>query len=393
VIGYVVEKGVSTFKLTKRITVLAAKVAFFLFLSLFLLGLWVNSTRVRDSESTDNRMNDAPSEEASSPQDATIATDNPPVEEKSTPRAMLPEEPSGEITNSIGMKLKLIPAGEFQMGSGLSAAELAKQFGRDASSFENEYPSHPVRITKPFYLGQHEVTVEQFRRFVSDRDYETEAESDGKGSYGFDLATGEVELNLNYTWLETGFQQGDDHPVVNVSWNDAVAFCSWLSRKENMEYRLPTEAEWEYSCSSNTTTLYQHGDNQDELALEGNVADRTLAEILLKSKVTMTGGIKTKDDYATTAPVGCFRMNEFGVCDMHGNVREWCQDWFGLYPNDSVVDPTGPKSGPVSGPIRVFRGSGWHGFAMGSRSAARFGSSPDNRSNSIGFRVLRSSIK
>jgi formylglycine-generating enzyme required for sulfatase activity len=102
---------------------------------------------------------------------------------------------------------------------------------------------HRVRITKPLYLGVHEVTVGQFRRFVEAKSYRTEAEQDGKGGYGYNESTGNSEQDAKYTWRNCGFAQGEDHPVVNVSWNDAKAFCDWLSAQEGKTYRLPTEAE------------------------------------------------------------------------------------------------------------------------------------------------------
>ena len=113
----------------------------------------------------------------------------------------------------------------------------------------DEGPVHRVRITKPFYLGNYEVTVGQFRQFVNATGYKTDAEKDAVGGWGY---TGVEERPFKrdpqYTWRETGFSQSDDHPVVNVSWNDAVTFCEWLSRREKKNYRLPTEAQWEYAC-------------------------------------------------------------------------------------------------------------------------------------------------
>ena len=128
-----------------------------------------------------------------------------------------------------------------------------------------------MRITKPFYLGVYEVTVGQFGKFVSDTGYKTDAErnKDFEGAFGFNAATGKFEQNKGYSWRQVGFPQGDDHPVVNVSHNDAVAFCAWLSRKEGQTYRLPTEAEWEYACRAGTTTRYYHGDDPEGLSDSG----------------------------------------------------------------------------------------------------------------------------
>ena len=108
----------------------------------------------------------------------------------------------------------------------------------DKDAQDNEKPQHRVRITRPFYLGVHEVTRGQFRRFVDEAGYQTEAEKDGKGGYGWNEDAKKFEQNPSYTWRKPGFEQTDEHPVVNVSWNDAVAFAEWLSRKEGKTYRL-----------------------------------------------------------------------------------------------------------------------------------------------------------
>ena len=292
---------------------------------------------------------------------------------------------SGVVTNSIGMKFRLIPAGEFMMGSAVPAAELAKRFEAKSEDFEDEFPRHRVQISRPFFLGQHEVTVGQFRRFVTDTGHRTEAERDGKGTFGFDATTGKFEMDSKYNWKNVGFKQDDNHPVVNVSWNDAVAFCSWLTRRDGVPHRLPTEAEWEYACRGGTTSLYFHGDNPEGLSKIGNVADATL-----KARFDGFATIKAKDGFTFTAPVGNFRPNSFGLFDTHGNVWEWCSDWYGEYSNGRTVkDPTGPAAGS----LRVGRGGSWYSLARSCRSADRGGNAPGYRSISLGFRVLRSSIK
>ena len=296
-----------------------------------------------------------------------------------------PNVPGGmEVTNSIGMKFRLIPAGEVMMGSAVPAAELAKRFEEKSEDFEDEFPRHRVQISRPFFLGQHEVPVGQFRRFVTDTGHRTEAERDGKRGFGFDATTGKFELDSKYNWKNAGFKQDDNHPVINVSWNDAVAFCSWLTRRDGVPHRLPTEAEWEYACRGGTTSLYFHGDNPEGLAKLGNVADGTL-----KARFDKFVTIKAKDGFPFTAPVGNFRPNSFGLFDTHGNVWEWCSDWYGEYSNGRTVkDPTGPASGG-----RAIRGGGWNDLAWYCRSAARYWSPPGYRTYNRGFRVLRSSIK
>ncbi len=193
-----------------------------------------------------------------------------------------PKEAGGkkQITNSIGMKLTLVPSGEFMMGSGESAEDTAAFFWKTygevvyADHFKDEHPQHRVRITHPFYLGTYHVTRGQFRQFVADTSYKTDAEKgEPPGAEGWNADKKSFEFNEKYSWRNAGFEQTDEHPVVNVSWNDVVAFCKWLSGKEDKTYRLPTEAEWEYACRARTTTRYSSGDDPETLAKVGNVAD------------------------------------------------------------------------------------------------------------------------
>ncbi len=292
------------------------------------------------------------------------------------------------ITNSIGMKLVPIAAGEFMMGSAESAGDVAQAFlDYDApppDEFKDEHPSHRVRITRPFSMGVHEVTVGQFRQFVQETNYQTDAEkgTDFNGAFGFDAETGELGESEDYSWRDTGFEQTDEHPVVNVSWNDAVAFCKWLSRKEGKSYRLPTEAEWEYACRAGTTTRYYHGDNPEGLAAVGNVADATA-----KAKFPdWDWPIAADDGYVFAAPVGKFKPNAFGLYDMHGNVYEWCADWYGddYYAQSPVDDPPGP----VVGFDRVYRGGGWGGGVWACRATCRRMDEPAGRTLVLGFRVV-----
>ena len=153
--------------------------------------------------------------------------------------------------------------------------------------------------------------------------------------------------------------------MVNVSWNDAVAFCKWLSKKEGKTYRLPTEAEWEYACRAGTTTRYYSGDDPETLAKVGNVADAAAKAKFPDWRWT----IKANDGYVFTAPVGKFKPNAFGLYDMHGNAWQWCADWYGeeYYAKSPVDDPTGPDTGD----FRVLRGGFWGGWPNYTRSATR----------------------
>jgi sulfatase modifying factor 1 len=281
------------------------------------------------------------------------------------------QEPGKTTTNSIGMKLALIPAGTFPMGSP----------DDDKGADADEKPQHEVRISA-FYLGVTEVTRGQFRRFVDDTGYKTEAEKDGKGGYGWNEEKKTFEQDPKYTWLTPGFEQTEDHPVVNVSWNDAVAFCAWLSRADGQTYRLPTEAEWEYACRARTTTKYFSGDDPESLAAVGNVADGTA-----KAKYPNWTTIAARDGFIYTAPVGQYRPNGFGLYDMHGNVWEWCQDEYDAeyYKRSPGVDPPGPSGESV----RVIRGGGWGIDPRVCRSAVRDWRAPGYRLISLGFRVAR----
>jgi formylglycine-generating enzyme required for sulfatase activity len=291
----------------------------------------------------------------------------------------------------IGMKLTLIPAGEFQMGGRESAEQTAALLNKDLGEAigtgicDNEYPQHHVRITRPFFLGTYHLTRGQFRQFVVATKYKTDAEKDGKGAWGY---TGEVlDERVKFSWQNTGFEQPDDHPVVNVSWNDALAFCQWLSRKEGKTYRLPTEAEWEYACRAGTTTLYSCGNDPETLAQVGNVLDATA-----KAKFPyLTSAIKASDGYAFTAPVGHFRSNAFGLFDMHGNAWQWCADRYdaAYYAASPADDPQGPHLGSE----HVFRGGSWYDWAGCCRSAYRCGLTPEARCVNLGFRVARIAVE
>ena len=243
-----------------------------------------------------------------------------------------PKKLAVDLGRGVKMKLVLIPAGEFKMGSGESAEATAaffkKTYGEDflkADLFKDEHPQHRVRITKPFYLGTYHVTRGQFRQFVADTGYKTDAEKGEKpGAFGWDPEKKRFGFNEKYSWRNAGFEQTDEHPVVNVSWNDAVAFCKWLSEKEGKTYRLPTEAEWEYACRAGTTTRF---------------STATIPRRWLRSATWPTPGqgevpgwkwtIKASDGYVFTAPVGKFKPNAFGLYDMHGNAWQWCADWYG----------------------------------------------------------------
>jgi len=279
------------------------------------------------------------------------------------------------------MNFKLIPAGEFMMGNEADMAGLLESFpGSPQAWFADAQRRHQVTLTKPFYLASHEVTVGQFRKFVEDQEYLTEAESDGKGGFGVNLNTGQLKADPKFTWRSPGFTQSDSHPVINVSWNDAQKFLSWLSRQDGRQYTLPTEAQWEYACRAGSQAAFSFGNETRDLLAAGNVADGT-AQLQISGWIPVGG----EDGHLFTSTVGRFKPNRFGLFDMHGNVWEWCSDWYD--PNYYSQSPSRDPTGPTQGSFRVVRGGSWYHFAGVSRSAARSNSAPSFRSPFLGFRV------
>jgi sulfatase modifying factor 1 len=231
----------------------------------------------------------------------------------------------------------------------------------------------------------YEVTVGEFRQFVNDRAYETDAEKQREGVWGYDAAARRfVGPRTEFAWHHAGFPQTDDHPVVYISWNDAQAFCRWLSQKEGVEYRLPTEAEWEYACRAGTGTLYQNGDDPQKLPELGNAWDAGVQKKFFNAAEPLL----PNDGHVFTAPVGQFKPNEFGLFDMHGNVWEWCADVF----NEDyyLASPADDPPGAARGAGRVLRGGAWDKFAASCGSSFRTGKPRANPGYSTGFRVARS---
>ena len=223
-----------------------------------------------------------------------------------------------------------IPAGSFYMGSNGE--------GEDA----DEAPVHRVTISQSFRMGKTEVTNAQFEAFCPSH----------KSLRGKD-----------------GVSKEDDEAVVNVSYQDAVDFCKWLSEKEGKNYRLPTEAEWEYACRAGTYTKYYTGDYLPESMCRNQTIARNYQPVSLKA--------------------GSGVPNAFGLYNMHGNVEEWCLDWYGPYSDEAQTDPTGPATGLY----RVTRGGSHHTPTDYLRSANRMAMLPDDRHSLTGFRVVQSDIQ
>ena len=310
----------------------------------------------------------------------------------------LAAEPPKEFTNSLGQKFVLIPAGEFSMGASKSIEQLKQEYpgyGAFDDRVDDEYPLHKVRITKPFYFCRYETTNAQFRQFITDTGYITEGEQKetkdkkGPGAWGFDPEGQKfVGRDLKYNWKNPGFPIRDDMPVVNVSWNDTQAFLAWLSKKEGNTYRLPTEAEWEYSCRAGTTSMFWCGDDPETLTKNGNTADRDFFDKFPKYYETERC-LKTRDGEIYPTAVGSFKPNPFGLYDMHGNVWEWTNDYYSeTYYTDCEKQGTvdDPKGGPACNQ-RVRRGGAWHTLPLWSRSSFRNINTPVSRYPNLGFRV------
>jgi len=239
-----------------------------------------------------------------------------------------------EITNSIGMKLSLIPKGTFTMGSPIEEEGRLSDEGQ-----------HQVTISKEYYLGKMEVTQGQYEKVMGNNP----SHFQGKNIKG----------------------DSSNHPVGSVLWDDAVGFCKRLSelpeeKNAGRVYRLPTEAEWEYACRAGSKTAHCGGETSQSL--------RDYA------------WIQHNSDFHTHS-VGEKKPNKWGLYDMHGNVGEWCLDWYGKYPTGAVTDPVCLKKHVA----RVCRGDCWFGGAGLCRSACRFAFDQPERNFSVGFRVALNS--
>jgi formylglycine-generating enzyme required for sulfatase activity len=249
-----------------------------------------------------------------------------------------------------------------------------------ADELRSELPARPVEITRPFYLGMHEVTVGEFDRFVATTGYQTDAEKNGLGR-GWNVQRGAEEIYARYDWRNPGWPQRSNHPVVLVSWNDAAAYCRWKSGVEHATYRLPTEAEWEYARADGTPTFY----DESTTSKFANVADLALKRVYPFPHHLDVEWIN--DQAPFTAPVGSYHANAYGSFDLTGNVQEWCADWFAAdYRRAGRVDPVGP----VAGTRRVVRGGSWKRSGVELRVTSRAGASvPTSANAETGFRVVR----
>ncbi|MEI7686729.1 MAG: formylglycine-generating enzyme family protein [Planctomycetota bacterium] len=252
-----------------------------------------------------------------------------------------PKDPPKEFTNSIGMKFVWIPPGTFLMGS--------PKEEKHRNPIETQ---HKVTLTKGFYMGVYAVTQDQWVKVMG-----------GKNPSDFpkERWTGKDKLSDKEQALL---------PVESVSWNDCQEFLKKLRETDAKPYRLPTEAEWEYACRAGTTTPFHFGEtlSTDQANYDGDQVYGNGKKGVRRSKTT---------------PGGSFPANAFGLHDMHGNLYQWCQDWYGDYPQGDVTDPQGPEKGQA----RVLRGGSWKSSPVSCRSAERLWYEPGARFHLYGFRV------
>ena len=270
-------------------------------------------------------------------------------------------KPEGKAyTNSIGMRFVRIEPGTFSMGIDKTPLpiEITDNIVQRKSWKPNErpylrngdfdeHPPHEVTISQPFYMDVFEVTNAQYEQFNLDH-----REFRGK----------------------LGFSKADNEAVIFVNWHDAVGFCEWLSEKDGLPYRLPTEAEWEYACCAGRTTYYHTGDSLPE-AFHKNPDESWYPSV---------GRGGSADEEVVPLTVGETPPNPWGLYDMHGNVEEWCYDWYGPYQAEDQIDPIGREDGL----FRVTRGGSHSTPLYYLRSSNRLGTLPEDKSWLIGFRVV-----
>jgi formylglycine-generating enzyme required for sulfatase activity len=250
-----------------------------------------------------------------------------------------------------------IKPGSFTMGSPSS----------EARRKDDEAP-HAVTLTQGFFMQDREVSVSQWQRFVVSSGYKSEAETSG-GAYALEDYI--WSQSREYSWKNPGFAQKEVHPVTGITYTDALAFVAWLNDQGPYTYRLPTEAEWEFAARAGESTAFSPG------ACLGSADANVDAN-------ASWGDCPSGEASKGTVPGGTFKPNALGLYDMHGNVAEWCRDWYGRYPSALSNDPEGPASGTK----RVIRGGGWATYAYNARSAHREATDPARACTEVGMRLV-----
>jgi formylglycine-generating enzyme required for sulfatase activity len=268
------------------------------------------------------------------------------------------QAPRPQPSTAIEPDLVFVQGDTFTMGSKTE----------DPNASVNEKPCHQVQVSS-FYMSKYELTYDEFKTFVNETGYQTDADKDG-GSYIWDGSKWEKKAGVNWRHDAQGQPRDLDekrHPVIHVSWNDAQAYIKWLNGKTGKNYRLPTEAEWEYAAKGGAKSpgyLYS-GSNTIALVAWYN-----------------------ENSSNRTHPVGEKQANELGLYDMTGNVWEWCQDWYdaAYYAGRPDLDINPQGGSPAQ--YRVGRGGGWNFNPAYCRVANRGRSTPDYRSDNLGFRLV-----
>jgi len=296
----------------------------------------------------------------------------PPFESLSSSRARA-LQPRDSFKECDGCpEMVVVPAGAFTMGSPEN----------EHDRFSDESPQHVVTFARPFAAGKFEITVDQFAVFVKETAYDV-------GSKCLTLEEGKSAVREGRSWRDPGYPQTGSHPAACVSWNDAKAYLGWLTEKAGKQYRLLTEAEWEYAARATTTpgstSRYTFGDDDSAMCRQGNVVDKTARETIPGAGTWTI--FPCSDGYAYAAPVGTFATNAFGLYDVHGNVWEWTEDCYNISYNGAPADGSPWNVGDCD--HRVVRGGMWGSSPANVRLARRFKNPNNTRSQDIGFRVAR----
>ena len=276
---------------------------------------------------------------------------------------------------TTGMEFVWVPGGCYMMGQSETEQQyLIRELGEEYYNnfFADELPHHEVCVDG-FWMGRTEVTVDQFRRFVEATGYRTDAERDG-GCYDY-VGFAALKRELGASWQNPRtLRQKGDYPVTCVSWNDVKEYIQFISKGSIHEFRLPTEAEWEYACRGNTTSIRFWGDDPDQACKYANVSNTTKMSFRFFRK-------------GSVASVGLLAVNPFGLYDMLGNVWEWCEDHYDedAYSNHFTANPIHMGGGAD----RVIRGGGWRVHLTFVRCASRYGAPLDYPYSDLGFRLLR----
>ena len=272
----------------------------------------------------------------------------------------------------------VVPAGEFEMGSP----------GSESGRNRNEGPKHKVILAAPFAIGRTELTRGQFAAFVRESRYSMA----GTNCWYWNEQKMQGEnYQHDISWQNPGYAQQDDHPVVCVDWNNAKAYLAWLTKKSGKEYRLPTEAEWEYAARAGTETARPWGEGADGGCRFANLLDAAAGQRIggAKGRVGARRELHDCDDgFAYTAPMGRLLPNGFGIHDMIGNVSEWTADCWNESYEGAPVEGSAWLSGDCA--RRVERGGNWFSQPDFTRSGRRGRVAAENRDQLRGFRVARS---